>query len=53
MGLPSNTHTMPDQSIAIGFEKVSKVFGEHYRALDQVDLSVGTARFVSVVGPSG
>jgi NitT/TauT family transport system ATP-binding protein len=45
---------MPDQTIAIGFEKVSKVFGaERYTALDQVDLSVRTARFVSVVGPSG
>jgi NitT/TauT family transport system ATP-binding protein len=45
---------MRDQFIAIGFEKVTKVFGaESYRALDQVDLSVRTAHFVSVVGPSG
>ena len=45
---------MPDQSIAIGFEKVTKVFGaERYKALQEVDLSVTRARFVSVVGPSG
>jgi NitT/TauT family transport system ATP-binding protein len=39
---------------AIGFEKVTKRYGaEQYIALEQIDLSVGTGRFVSVVGPSG
>src|SRR4029077_770265 len=43
-----------ENGIAIGFEKVTKHFGaERYTALDQIDLSVGTARFVSLVGPSG
>lgn len=41
-------------STAIRFEKVTKQFGpEHYTALDQIDLSVGVGRFVSIVGPSG
>jgi NitT/TauT family transport system ATP-binding protein len=39
---------------AIGFEKVTKHFGaDRYLALDQIDLSVGASRFVSLVGPSG
>lgn len=55
MALARNpANLMSGQTIAIGFEKVSKVFGGGgYKALDQIDLSVGETRFVSVVGPSG
>ena len=54
MALATPANLMSGQTIAIGFERVTKVFdGGGYKALDQIDLSVGETRFVSVVGPSG
>jgi NitT/TauT family transport system ATP-binding protein len=46
--------TRSGDTTAIGFENVTKHFGaERYTALEHIELSVATSRFVSIVGPSG
>ncbi len=37
----------------VQFKGVSKVYGEHGRAVDSVDLSIADGEFVVIVGPSG
>jgi NitT/TauT family transport system ATP-binding protein len=38
---------------AVELRRVSKVFGNTFRALDAIDLSIEDAQFLSIVGPSG
>ena len=35
------------------FDKVTKVYDDNYKALDEVDLQINDGEFISVVGPSG
>src|SRR5262249_37185079 len=38
---------------AVGFEAVSKVFGDGTRAVDRLDLAISDGEFMVLVGPSG
>lgn len=35
------------------FDKVTKVYDDNYKALDEIDLQINDGEFISVVGPSG
>ena len=41
------------KSAAVAIRQVSKVFGNGFRALDDIDLDIAEGQFLSIVGPSG